>query len=380
MKFLPLILKNLFRRKIRTGLTILSIAVAIFLFGLLAVIDTAFTAGLDVASADRLVVIGRNGVIQLLPRKYQDQIRQVDGVSDVAHATWFGGIYQDEKNFFAQFAIDDEAYLRIYPEFKIPQEQLQAFLADREGAIVGVKTAERFGWKVGDRIPLKGTIFQGTWDFNIRGIYRGTRPQDDETTFMFHSKYLQERAADYFSGLVGWYVVKIKDPNAAQAVAAKIDALFANSSAETKTQPEEIFIAGWVNSMGNIRLLVVSIGIVVFFTLMLVTGNTMAIAVRERTSEWAVLKTLGFGDKSVLGLVLAESLAIAAIGGAMGLTLVELMTLHGSPVPGILPVFFLPTVRLIQGIACIFIVGIAAGAIPGVLAMRLRIVDALRRV
>jgi putative ABC transport system permease protein len=379
MKFLPLILKNLFRRKIRTGLTILSIAVAIFLFGLLAVIDTAFTAGLDVARADRLVVTGRNGVIQLLPRKYQDQIRRVKGVSDVAHATWFGGIYQDERNMFQQFAVD-EAYFRVYPEFKIPKEQFDAYLADREGAIVGVKTAERFHWKVGDRVPLKGSIFQGTWEFNIRGIYRGSKPQDDESNFFLHSEYLKEGAADYFSGLVGFYIVKIDDPDQALAVAAAIDKVFANSSAETKTQPEAIFIAGWVNSMGNIRLLVVSIGIIVFFTLMLVTGNTMAIAVRERTSEWAVLKTLGFGDKAVLGLVLAESLAIAVIGGAIGLTVIELATANGSPVPGVLPIFYLPTVRLMQGIACVFVVGLAAGAIPGILAMRLRIVDALRRV
>ena len=191
MKFLPLIVRNLFRKKIRTTLTILSIAVAMFLFGLLAVINTAFTAGLDVAGADRVVVIGRNGVIQPLPLRYREQIASMPGVTDVAYASWFGGVYQDERNFFAQFAIDDESYLRIYSEFVIPEEQMKAYLADREGAIVGRKTAKRFGWKIGDRIPLKGTIFPGTWEFNVRAIYSGRRPQDDESGFMFRAKYLR---------------------------------------------------------------------------------------------------------------------------------------------------------------------------------------------
>jgi putative ABC transport system permease protein len=380
MKFLPLIVKNLFRKKIRTTLTILSITVAMFLFGLLAVIDTAFTAGLDVAGADRVVVIGRNGVIQPLPLKYREQIATMPGVTDVAYASWFGGVYQDERNFFAQFAVEDEAYLRIYPEYVVPEDQMKAYLADLQGAIVGRKTAERFGWKIGDRVPLKGTIFPGAWEFNVRAIYSGRRPQDDETAFMFRAKYLQEKGPEYWHGLVGWYVVKIADPNAALAIGKQIDERFANSSAETKTQPEEVFIASWINQMGNIRLLVISIGIVVFFTLLLVTGNTMAIAVRERTGEWAVLKTVGFGDPTVLGLVLAESLTIAGVGGGIGLAFAKVFTIFGNPMPGLLPVFFLSVERLYAGLALTLFVGLAAGIIPGVLAMRLRIVDALRRV
>jgi putative ABC transport system permease protein len=380
MKFLPLIVKNLFRKKIRTTLTILSITVAMFLFGLLAVIDTAFTAGLDVAGADRVVVIGRNGVIQPLPLKYREQIATMPGVTDVAYASWFGGVYQDERNFFAQFAVEDEAYLRIYPEYVVPEDQMKAYLADLQGAIVGRKTAERFGWKIGDRVPLKGTIFPGAWEFNVRAIYSGRRPQDDETAFMFRAKYLQEKGPEYWHGLVGWYVVKIADPNAALAIGKQIDERFSNSSAETKTQPEEVFIASWINQMGNIRLLVISIGIVVFFTLLLVTGNTMAIAVRERTGEWAVLKTVGFGDPTVLGLVLAESLTIAGVGGGIGLALAKVFTIFGNPMPGLLPVFFLSVERLYAGLALTLFVGLAAGIIPGVLAMRLRIVDALRRV
>jgi putative ABC transport system permease protein len=380
MKFLPLIVKNLFRKKIRTTLTILSIMVAMFLFGLLAVIDTAFTAGLDVAGADRLVVIGRNGVIQPLPIKYKDQIATIPGVSDVAYASWFGGVYQDEKNFFAQFAVEDETYLRIYPEYVVPEDQMSAYLADRQGCIVGRKTAERFKWKLGDRIPLKGTIFPGTWEFNLRGIYSGRRPQDDETAFMFRSKYLEENGPRFWKGVVGWYVVQVKDPGQAETIARQIDDRFSNSNAETKTQREEAFIASWINQMGNIRLLVISVGIVVFFTLLLVTGNTMAIAVRERTGEWAVLKTVGFGDWTVLALVLAESLTIACLGGGIGLLLAKSFSSFGNPMPGLLPVFYLSTTRLVAGILLTLLVGVVAGAIPGVLAMRLRIVDALRRV
>jgi putative ABC transport system permease protein len=380
MKFLPLIVRNLFRKKIRTTLTILSIAVAMFLFGLLAVIDTAFTAGLEVAGADRLVVIGRNGVIQLLPMGHRDKIAAVAGVTDVAFATWFGGVYQDESKFFPQFAIQDDAYLRIYSEYVVPSDQLKAYLDDRQAAIVGRKTAERFGWKIGDRIPIKGTIFPGAWEFNIRGIYTGRRQQDDETQFMFRAKYLEERAPAWAQGLVGWYVVKVAEPSQGLPIAKKIDERFANSSAETKTQPEEIFIASWVNQMGNIRLLVISVGVVVFFTLLLVTGNTMAIAVRERTGEWAVLKTLGFGDGIILTLVLAESLTIAVIGGGVGLALAKVFTIFGNPMPGLLPVFLLSNVRLLAGLALSLLVGFAAGIIPGFLAMRLKIVDALRRV
>jgi putative ABC transport system permease protein len=379
-KYGPLLLGGLLRKKIRTTLTILSIMVAMFLFGLLAVIDTAFTAGLDVAGADRLVVIGRNGVIQPLPMRYEEQIARIPGVTDVASASWFGGVYQDERNFFAQFAVEDEAYLRIYPEYVVPEDQMKAYLADRQGCIVGRKTAERFGWKIGDRIPLKGSIFPGTWEFNVRGIYSGRRQQDDETSFMLRAKYLEERAPRFWKGLVGWYVVQVKDPGQSEAIARQIDERFSNSSAETKTQREEAFIASWINQMGNIRLLVISVGIVVFFTLLLVTGNTMAIAVRERTGEWAVLKTVGFGDRTVLALVLVESLTIASVGGGLGLLLARAFTSVGSPMPGLLPVFYLPTPRLVAGILLTLFVGLAAGLIPGVLAMRLRIVDALRRV
>jgi putative ABC transport system permease protein len=379
MRFLPLVLKNLFRKKIRAILTILSITVAMFLFGILAVIDLAFTAGLEVAGADRLVVISRTSLMVPLVLRHKPQMERIPYVEDVTYASWFGGIYQDERNFFPQFGIEPESYLTMYPEFLIPEDQRAMFLADREGCLVGRKTAERFGWKLGDRIPLRGTIFPGTWEFNLRAIYHGKRPEDDETLFMFHHKLIEERI-QFWDGRVGWYVVKVDDPAHAEGVTLAIDEQFANTANETRTQPEEVFIAGWINQIGNIRLLVLTIGSVVLFTLLLVTGNTMAIAVRERTGELAVLKTVGFSDRIVLGLVLVESIVIALAGGVIGIAAAKVFTIFGNPMPGLLPVFHLPASRIAQGFALTMLVGLTAGIIPAVGAMRLKIVDALRRV
>ena len=280
MRFLPLVLANLRRKKIRTILTIGSFAVALFLFGLLGAIRYGFRQGIDVAGADRLVVIGRTSIIQPLPLPYLDRIRRLPGVQDVAHATWFGGVYQDPKNFFAQFAIVPDDWLRMYPEFRVDGPQWKDFLADRQGAIVGRKLAERFGWRVGDRIPLKvpGYFGGGSWEFNIRGIYRGTRPNDDETQFWLRHEYLYEKAPPYWRGIVGWYVVRVSNPDDALAVSRAIDAEFANSASETRTQTESAFAAAFVNQMGNIEFLILVIGAIVFFTLLLV-GAFNALAV-----------------------------------------------------------------------------------------------------
>jgi putative ABC transport system permease protein len=379
MKYLPFIFRNLFRRKTRTLLTLGSIAVALFLFGLLVTIETSLNAGVDVAGADRLIVRNKTSLIMPLPLSYQERLRQIEHVTEATFATWFGGIYQDQKNFFPQFAIDTETYRELFPEFRIPDEQWQAFLADQEGAVVGRTTAERFGWKVGDRIPIQGTIWSGTWDFNIRAIYEGERAGDDESMFWFHWKYLEERRP-FGKGTVGWYTVKLDDPDHAVEVGRAIDERFANSAWETSTETEKAFAAGFAKQIGNIRLLILSIGAVVLFTLLLVTGNTMAMAVRERVPELGVLKTLGFGDRTVLGLVLAESLLIALVGGALGLGLAKLFTLGGDPTGGMLPVFYLAPGKMVLGAALALFVGLAAGAIPALTAMNLRIVDALRRV
>ena len=379
MKFLPLIIANLFRKKIRTVLTVGSFAVSLFLFGLLAIVRGAFSQGVDVAGADRLVVINKVSLIQPLPLSYRDRLLRMSGIKLVTYDNWFGGVYQDEKNFFPQFAVDVEHQRAMYPEFKVPEEQWQAFAGDREGAIAGQSLADRFGWKVGDRIPIKGTIYTGAWEFNLRGIYQGTRAQDDTTQFWFHWDFLDERRA-FGKGDVGWYVVRVTNPDLSVQVAKTIDAEFANSPFETKTDTEKAFAASFVKQMGNIELLILTVGGVVFFTLLLVTGNTMAIAVRERVGELAVLKALGFSNRFVLLLVMMESLTVAFIGGALGLLLAKLFSLHGDPTRGILPYFYLPPSAIVSGVAAALLVGVAAGILPAVSAMRLRVVDAIRRV
>jgi putative ABC transport system permease protein len=379
VKYLHLVLSNLFRKKTRTALTAGSFAVALFLFGILAVVDGAFQQGVDVAGVDRLVVLNRVSLIQPLPLAYRDRLGRIPGVTQVTFANWFGGVYQDERNFFPQFAIDRENYLKMFPEFVVPNDQWQAFLTDKEGAIVGESLAERFKWKIGDRIPVKGTIFPGNWEFNIRGIYRGRRVQDDTTQFWFRWDYLDERKA-FGKGMVGWYTVRIANPDDAVRLVKSIDDHFANSPAETKTDTEKAFAASFVKQMGNIQLLIMSVGSVVFFTLLLVTGNTMAIAVRERTRELAVLKAVGFTDRFVLGLVIAETMVVAAVGGGVGLGLAKLFTLGGDPTGGLLPFFYLPPDSIAVGLGLALAVGFAAGILPALAASRLRVVDALRRV
>jgi putative ABC transport system permease protein len=379
MKYRRLILANLLRKKIRTGLTAGSFAAALFLFGILAVVRGAFHQGVEVAGTDRLVVVNKVSIIQPLPLSYRDRLLRIPGVTRATFANWFGGVYQDERNFFPQFAVDREHYREMYPEFVVPDDQWQAYLADREGAIVGESLAERFGWKLGDRIPVKGTIFPGTWEFNIRGIYRGKRRADDTTQFWFRWDYLDERTPDR-KGLVGWYIVRIANPDDAVRIVRAIDAEFANSPWQTKTDTEKAFAASWVKQMGNIEFLILSIGSVVFFTLLLVSGNTMAIAVRERIRELAVLKAVGFSDRFVLALVMTETMVVAAVGGGVGLALAKLFTLRGDPTGGLLPFFYLAPDAIVLGFALALAIGVMSGILPAVAAMRLRVVDAMRRV
>ena len=379
MKYRHLIVKNLFRKKVRTALTMGSFAVALFLYGLLSVLNGAFSQGIDVAGADRLVVVNRVSIIQPLPLAYRDRLLRMPNVTQVTFANWFGGVYQDEKNFFAQFAIDREHYRQMFPEFVIADDQWREFLADKEGAVVGEALAERFKWKLGDRIPIRGTIFAGAWEFNLRAIYRGQRAHDDVNQFWFRWDLLEERR-QLGKGLVGWYTVRVASPEAGPGVAKAIDESFANSAYETKTDTEKAFAASFVKQMGNIQLLIMTVGSVVFFTLLLVTGNTMAIAVRERTRELAVMKAVGFSDGFVLAMVIVESLVVAAIGGAVGLGLTKLLTLRGDPTGGLLPFFYLSPEDALLGLLLALAVGLTASALPALSAARLRVVDALRRV
>jgi putative ABC transport system permease protein len=382
MKFSRIILANLFRKKVRLMLTIGSFAVALFLFVFLAVVRDAFNRGADVASADRMLVINRTSIINLMPLSYRDKILRTPGVKVVTHNNWFGGTYIDEKNFFPQFVIDPQSQREVYPELIVPDEQWANFLKDRQGAIAGAKTAERFGWKIGDRIPIKTTLYGGgSWEFNLAGIYHGKRPQDDETQFWFQWDYFEEKVPERVKGQIGWYILRVDNPDDAPRIAKAIDAEFANSPNETKTEAESAFAANWVKQFGNIQFLIVSIGSVVFFTLLLVTGNTMAISVRERTSELAVFKAIGFSDRAVLFLVLTEALAIALFGGLLGIlgALIAVPAL-GKALAGMLPSIILSRSMLLVGLALAIFAGFASGVIPGVSAMRLRVVNALRRV
>jgi putative ABC transport system permease protein len=383
MKFAPIIFANLFRKKVRLLLTLGSFAVALFLFVFLAVIKDAFGRGADVAGADRLVIINRVSIIQPLPLSYRDKIMRIPGVKVMTHNNWFGGVYQDEKNFFPQFAIDVENQRPVIPELLVPDDQWNNFVKDRQGAIVGAGLAKRFGWKIGDRIPIKSALFGGpsTWDFNLDGIYRGKRPQDDESQFWFQWDYFEERMPQNFKGNVGWYVLKLNNPEDAPRVAKAIDDMFTNSPFETKTETESAFAAGWVKQFGNIELLILTIGAVVFFTLLLVTGNTMAISVRERTGELAVFKAIGFTDRSVLLFVLVEAVVIALVGGIIGLAVaVFAVPLIAKVLNGLLPPLLLSYSMLALGLAFALGVGATSGLLPGIGAMRMRVVDALRRV
>jgi len=383
MKFLHLILANLSRKKLRTILTVGSFAVALFLFAFLAVVKGAFSRGADIAGADRLVIINRISIIQPLPLSYRDQILRIPGVKSIAHNNWFGGVYQDEKNFFPQFVIDPENQRQVMSELIVPDDQWQKFVADRQGAIVGARTAQRFGWKIGDRIPIKNVSYgtSGTWEFNLDGIYHSEHAGGDETQFWFQWDYFEERVPERFKGNIGWYVLRLNNPDDAPRVAKAIDDTFTNSSYETKTETESAFAAGWVKQFGNIELLILTIGSVVFFTLLLITGNTMAIAVRERVGELAVLKAIGFSDFSILVLVLAEALLIALVGGILGLGVAMLaVPVLGNALNGLLPELVLSPAILSLGLATALLIGAAGGILPGVGAMRMRVVNALRRV
>ena len=382
MKYLPLIWSSLFRRKVRTLFTLLSIIIAFALFNYLSAVRVAFSMGVDVAGADRLTLIHKVSFIQLLPESYQARILAVDGVNHVTHSTWFGGVYQDPRNFFAQFAVEPEGYLSMYPEFLLPDDAKERWYGNRTGAVVGRALADRFDWQVGDRIPLQGTIWRtqngDTWEFTIDGIYEGAEQGTDTTQFLFHHAYLDE-ANNLGRGLVGWYLIRIDEPSRAVEIGETIDEHFANSPYETKTSTEQAFVQAFASQIGDIGAMMTAIMIAVLFTILLVSANTMGQSVRERTSELAVLKTLGFTDRGVLSLVLVESLLLAVGGGAIGLGLSWFVIQQGDPTGGFLPAFFVPPRDLVIGAALVLFLGVSSGILPGVQAVRLRIVDALRR-
>ncbi len=383
MKFLPLVWSNLKRKKLRTTLTLLSIMVAFVLFGYLAAIRVGFSAGVEVAGIDRLIVRHRVSITELLPLSYQQRIALIPGVASVVNQTWFGGVYQDPKNFFAQMPVEPEPFLAMFPEYLLPEDQKLAWLRTRTGAIVGRQTAKRFGWKLGDRVPILSQIWttkQGgqVWEFDIVGIFDGKESGTDTTTLFFRYDYFDENRA-FGTGQVGWYTVRVTDPDQAATVSKLVDKEFANSSAETKTETEKAFVTGFAKQIGNIGTILVAILSAVFFTILLVAGNTMAQSVRERTEELGALKAMGFTHQQVLGLVLAESCFLAGLGGAVGLALTAIMIAAGDPTRGALPIFYFPPKDVALGIGLAIGLGFVSGAFPAWQAMRLRIADALRR-
>jgi putative ABC transport system permease protein len=383
MKFFPLVWSNLRRKKLRTLLTVLSILVAFVLFGFLSAIKQALAGGVQMAGADRLVVRHKVSLIMSLPKSYQDRIAKIPGVAATAHLTWFGGIYQEPRNFFPQMPVVPDEILGMYPEIILSPQQKQAWLSTRTGAVAGRKTAERFGWKIGDRIPITTAIWNkadGTqlWELDLVGIFDGRTKTTDTTPLYFRYDYFDESRV-YDKAHVGWYIIRVKDPSQAVAIAKRIDDEFANSPAETKTETEGSFVQSFAKQIGNIALIAEAIMGAVFFTILLVAGNTMAQSVRERTGELGVLKAIGFTNSQILLQVLAESCLIALLGGVLGLGLAWMVISRGDPTGSMLPLFFLPPRDLLTGLAISVALGFATGLFPALQAMRLRVADSLRR-
>jgi len=383
IRYLPLVRRNLGRKKVRTTLTVLSILVAFLLFGLLGALRNGFEMGVELAGADRLITIHKVSLIQPLPVRYADRIAALDGVVGVSHGSWFGGVYQDPRNFFAQVAVETESFLDLYPEYVLEPAERERWLADRTGAVVGAALARRFGWKVGDRIPIQGTIWRRadgspTWEFTIDGIYEPAEKGVDDTQLFFHYDYLDEARA-FGEGLVGWFWIRIADPEQAAVVAAAVDRQFANSPAETKTATERVFVQSFARQVGDIGAIVTGILAAVFFTILLVAGNTVAQSVRERSHELAVLKTVGFSDTKVAVLVFVEAFAYCVVGGGLGLGLAWAVVSQGDPTGGMLPTFHLPPGELLVGLAVAAGLALASGLLPAIEARRLTIAEALRR-
>ena len=384
MFLFKLLLKNAFRHKLRTTLTMVGLVVAICAFGLLRTIVDAWYAGVEGSSSTRLVTRSNISLTFALPLNYGQRLRGVEGVRQVSWANWFGGVYVTERNFFPQFAVDPTTYLPLYPEYRLPEEQKQAFYRDRQGAIVGRKLADKFGWKVGDQIPLRGTIYPGTWTFNLRGIWDGADAKTDESQLLMHWGYVNEtirlkspRRAD----AVGVYIVGIDEPNNAALVGQRVDQLFANSLAETMTETEAAFQLSFVSMSEAILVAVRAVSLIIVVIIMAVMANTMTMTARERLAEYATLKALGFSPGFVVRLLFGESLLIAALGGAAGVLLtLPLAAGFRSAVGTLFPVFQVSTLTMALQLAAALGVGAVAAAWPAWKMSRIDIVAGLRQI
>ncbi|OLC08689.1 MAG: hypothetical protein AUH41_07520 [Gemmatimonadetes bacterium 13_1_40CM_66_11] len=379
MKYLQLVVANLGRHKLRTVLTVASVALALFLFASLRSVTTTMAAAAQFGGARRLVTLNATGLVFPLPLAYANRIKALPGVTGLSWANWFGGRYGDGKNFFANFAVDAESYLDLYPEIVMPADQKQAFVQDRTGAIIGDRLISQFGWKLGQNVTLQGTIFPGDWTFKIDGVYTPTDPAIGDNVLIFHHEYFDERIGR--AGIAGWYIVEIDDPSHAPAIAKTIDDLFRNSSSSTKTGTEREFQASFATMWGNVSFLMSTIGLAVVFAILLVTANAMMMSARERTGEIAVLKTVGFSDKLLFTLVMVEAGAMALTGAAIGLGAATLLypAIHFNGA-GFLPGFKVATSTLIFGALVALGLMLASGLVPALRAARLPVVQALRKV
>jgi putative ABC transport system permease protein len=384
MYILKLLVRNAFRHKLRTALTILGVTIAILSFGLLRTFINAWYSGVEASSASRLVTRNATSIIFTLPLAYKDKIRQIDGVKQISWGDWFGGIYIEEKNFFANYAVEAKSYIELYSEYVLPQDQKEAFFRDRRGCFVGRKLAERFHWKIGDIITLKGTIFPGNWAFVLRGIYYGRNENADETVFFFHWDYLNEvlkKRGSIFADQVGFYMIGVKDPNRAAEVAQAIDRTFKNSLAETLTETEKAFVLSFISMSDAIIVAIQLVSFVVIIIIIAVAANTMAMTARERIGEYAIFKTLGYRGWRIAGMVVGESLLITLIGCVLGVALMPPGTavfrkLLGTYFPG----FTVKVETVYMAFGASILVGLCAAVIPTWRAVNIRIAEGLRRI
>ncbi len=384
MYILKLLLRNAFRHKLRTALTILSITIAILAFGLLRTFVGSWYAGVKASSANRLITRNAISLIFPLPLSYKDKIRQIDGVKEIAYGNWFAGIYKDEKNFFANYAIEAKNYMKLYPEFIVPPDQKETFLRDRKGCIAGRKLVEQYHWKIGDIIALKSVVFPGNWEFVLCGIYHGRDESTDERVFFFHWDYLNEalkKTAPRRADQVGWYVVEVKDPNRAAEVAQAIDKTFKNSLAETLTETEKAFFLSFISMADAIIIAIQLVSFVVIIIIIAVAANTMAMTARERIGEYAIFKTLGYRGWRIAGMIVGESLLITMIGCLVGIVLTPPAAKVFSKYVGTyFPTFRVEIETIYMDIGASILVGLCAAIIPTWRALKIRIADGLRRI
>jgi putative ABC transport system permease protein len=381
---LKLLTRNAMRQKLRIALTMVGLVVAICAFGLLRTIVDAWYAGVEGTSSIRLVTRNSISLVFPLPLNYAQRMRQVDGVNGVSWGNWFGGVYINERNFFPQFAIDGASYLEMYPEYVVQPAELKAFLADRQGVVVGRKLANQYGWKLGDQVPLRGTIYPGTWTFTVRAIYDGVDAKTDESQFLFQWAYLNETVKKKYGrkgDQVGFYIERLRNPDDAAPVSKQIDALFSNSLAETLTETEKAFQLGFISMTELILVAIQAVSFVVILIIMAVMANTIAMTARERTAEYATLKALGFSPGFIGWLIIGESLFIALVGGAFAVAVTfPIASAFGKTMGTLFPIFFVSRETVAFQFAAAAIIGLVAAAWPAWSAGRIRIVDGLRHV